>query len=65
VDLHAASLAVEHPGSELSLQVGLHLEEFEPDLYRGDGGPAAITRKAVGREGFKNYSRGHAAHRYS
>jgi hypothetical protein len=37
MDLHAADLAVESPGRKLALQVGLHLQRLQPDLFRGDG----------------------------
>ena len=33
VDLLTAGGAVEDPRCEFSLQVGLHLQEFQPDLF--------------------------------
>ena len=35
--VHAAGLAVEDPGCEFPLQVGLHLQQLQPDLLHGDG----------------------------
>ena len=36
VDFRAAGGAVEDERAELPLQVGLHLQEFQPDLLRRD-----------------------------